>query len=70
MVNFPTWIPDCDFHSPTVLDLFPSSDSSICSTVASPLLGNSDRVVVSVSIDFPSNLQQVALFYHLVCDYS
>ena len=70
MVNFLTWIPDCDFHSPTVLDLFPSSHSSICSTVASPLLGNSDRVVVSVSIDFPSNLQQVALFYHLVYDYS
>ena len=22
IVNFPTWIPDCDSHSPSVLDLF------------------------------------------------
>ena len=22
MVNFPTWIPDCDCHSPILLDLF------------------------------------------------
>ena len=34
MVNFPTRIPDCDSHSPALLDLFPSSDASICSTVA------------------------------------
>ena len=30
-----------------------SSDASICSTMAFPPLGNSDHVVVSVSIDFP-----------------
>ena len=54
MVNFPTWIPDCDSHSPTILDLFLSSDASICSTIAFPPLGNYDHVVVSVSIDFPS----------------
>ena len=24
MVNFPTWIPDCDSHSPTVLNFFSS----------------------------------------------
>ena len=29
MVNFPTWIPDCDFNSPDLLDLFISSDASI-----------------------------------------
>ena len=55
MVNFPTRIPDCDSHKPALLDLFPFSDASICSTVAFPPLGNSDHVVVSVSIDFPSN---------------
>ena len=55
MVNFPTRIPDCDSHSPALLDLFLSSDASICSTMAFPPLGNSDHVVVSVSIDFPSN---------------
>ena len=49
-----------DSHSPALLDLFLSSDASICSTMAFPPLGNSDHVVVSVSIDFPSNLQQDA----------
>ena len=55
MVNYPTQIPDCDSHSPALLDLFISSDANICSTMAFPPLGNSDHVVVSVSIDFPSN---------------
>ena len=40
MVNFPTLIPDCDSHSPALLDLFLSSDASICSTMAFPPLGN------------------------------
>ena len=52
MVNFPTRIPDCDSHSPALLDLFISSDASICSTMAFPPLGNFDHVVVSVSIKF------------------
>ena len=33
-------------------------------------LGNSDHVVVSVSIDFPSYSQQDALFHHIAYDYS
>ena len=57
MVNFPTRIPDCDSHSPALLDLFLSSDASICSTIAFPPLGNSDHVV-SVPIDFPLNSQR------------
>ena len=36
MINFPTWIPDYDSHSPALLDLFISSDTSICSTTAFP----------------------------------
>ena len=40
MVNFPTRIPDCDSHSPALLDLFIFSDTSICSTMAFPRLGN------------------------------
>ena len=55
MLNFPTLILDCDSHSLALLDLFISSDASICSTMAFPPLGNSDHVVVSVSVDFPSN---------------
>ena len=62
MVNFPTRIPDCDSHSPVLLDFFLSSDPSICSAMAVPPLGNSSYVVVSVSIDFPSYSQQDALF--------
>ena len=71
MVNFPTRIPDCDSHSPALLDLFLSSDASICSTMVFPPLGNSDHVVVvSVSIDFPSNSQRDATFYHIAYHYS
>ena len=69
MVNFPTRISGCDSHSPTVLDLFLSSDASICFTKAFPPLGNSDHVVVSVSIDFPSYSQRDALFHHRAYDY-
>ena len=70
MVNFPTWIPDCDSHSPALLDFFLCSDPSICSTMAFPPLGNSDHVVVSVSSDFPSYSQQDALFHYIAYDYS
>ena len=67
--NFPTWIPDCDSHSPALLDLFLSSNASICSTMAFAPLGNSD-VAVSVSIDFPTNSQQDAPFHRIAYDYS
>ena len=65
MVNFPTRIPDCDSHNPALLDLFLTSDASICSTMAFPSLENSDHVVVSVSIDFPTNSQQDAPFHRI-----
>ena len=70
MVNFPTRIPDCDSHSPALLDLFISSDFSICFTMAFPVLGNFDNVVVSVSIDLPSYSQWGALFHRIAYDYS
>ena len=60
IVNFPTRIPDCDSHSPALLDLFLSSDASVCSTMASPPLGNSEHVIVSVFIYFPSTSQRDA----------
>ena len=65
MINFPTRIPDCDSHDPALLDLFFSSDASIYSTMAFTPLRNSDHVVVSVSIDFPSNSQRDASFHHI-----
>ena len=59
MVNVPTRIPDCDSHGTALLDLFFSSDASICSTMAfAQLLGNSNHVVVSVGIDFPTTNSQ------------
>ena len=72
MVIFPTQIADCDSHSPAVLDLFISSNTGICSTMAFPPLRNSDHdhVVVSVSIGFPSYSQRNALFHCIACDYS
>ena len=53
MVNFPTQIPDCDFHGPARLDLFISFDAISCSTMAFPPLGNSDHV------SFPLTFHQI-----------
>ena len=38
--------------------------------MAFPPLGNSDHVVVAVSIDFPSNCQRDPPFHHIAYDYS
>ena len=62
MVNFATWTPDCNSHSPALLDLFISSDAC-SSTTAFPPSGNSDRIVCSISIDVPWNSQWNALFH-------
>ena len=70
MVNFPTWIPDSESHSPALLDLFLSSDASVCFTIALPPLGNSDHVVISVSIDFPLNAKGHVPFHCTAYDYS
>ena len=70
MVNFPTQIPDCDSHSPVLLDFFLSSDASICSSMVFAPLGNSVHAVVSVSIDFPTNSQQDVPFHRIAYDYS
>ena len=48
-------------HSSALLDLFVSSDASICSTTTFTPLGNSDHVVVSVLIDNSSNSKQDAV---------
>ena len=70
MVNFPIPIPNCDSHGLALLNLFISSDASICSTMTFPPVGNSHHVVVSLSIDFPSNSQQDAPFQCIAYDYS
>ena len=70
MVNFPTGTPDCGSHSLALLDLFLSSDASVYSTMAFPPLGNSDHVVASVSVNFPTNLKRDASFHRIGYDYS
>ena len=69
MANFPTQIPDCDSQSPALLDLFLSTDASICSAMAFPPLRNSDHVVVSVSINFPIHSKRGAPFLRIAYDY-
>ena len=56
-----------DSHSPALLNLFISSDAIICSIMASPPVGNSDHVVVSVPIDFR---KQDTLLNHIAYNYS
>ena len=70
IVNFPTRIPGCDFHGPALLDLFISSGASICSTMAFLPLGNSDHVVVLISIDFSINSRQDTPFHRVAYDFS
>ena len=70
MVNFPTWFFHSDSHSPALSDLFISSDTSVCSTMAFPPLGNSDHVFVSVSNDFLTKSKRDAPFHHIAYDYS
>ena len=71
MVTFPTQIHDCDSHSPALLYLILSSMLVfVLQWLAFPPLENSDHAVVSVSIDFPSNLKWDAPFHRIACDYS
>ena len=70
IVNFPTRVPYCGAPILALLDLFISSDASICSTMAFPPFRNSDHVVVPVSIDFPSYSQWDAPFHRIAYDYS
>ena len=66
MVNFPTRITDCESHNPTLLDLFISSDASICSTMASLHW----EILVMLLSQFPSNSQLDATFHRIAYDYS
>ena len=54
-VNFPTRIFDCDSHSPTLLDLFLSSDANICSTMAFPAL----EILIMSFAQFPLIFQLI-----------
>ena len=61
--------PDCDSHSPALLNLFHSFRPSICSTVAFPHFGNFNHVA-SVYIAFPSNSKEDTHFHCKVYNYT
>ena len=67
MVDFATRISDRDSHSPTLLDFFHSSETSIGSTMAFSPLGDSNHVV---SIDFSIKSKPDAPFHCIAYDYS
>ena len=51
MVNFPTRIPDCDSYRPALLDLFISSDVSICS-IDFPMKSKQDAPFHRIAYDY------------------
>jgi len=55
VVDFPARIPDRNDQSPKLLDLFLTSDPENCTPSVLAPLGNSDHVVVSVSIKLPNS---------------
>ena len=69
MVNFPTQITDSDSQSRVLLAFFLYNGASLCFSMTFPPLGNSDHVVVSVSIYLPSNSKRDALFHCIAYDY-
>ena len=62
MVNIPTRIPACHSHSSAHLDLFLSSDASICSTKAFPPLQNSDLELSQFLLTFPQTQNGMPCF--------
>ena len=69
MVNFPARIPGCESYSSAVLEFFLFFEASICFTMVVSPLGNSDHLVVSVSINFLSSSKRDALFHCIAYDY-
>ena len=64
ITNYLTYIINFQLDSQScLLDLFVSSDASIYSTMASPPLGSSDHIIISVSVDFPINSKQDTPFH-------
>ena len=54
MINLSTWIPDCDSHSPPVLDLLLFSDAGTCSAMAFTQL----KILIMLLSQFPLTFHQ------------
>ena len=61
---------DCDSYNPALLDVFISSNPSVCSSVLFPLLENCNHVTVSVSINFASNSKRDVPYHCVAYDCS
>ena len=70
MVDFPTRIPDCDSHSPALLDLFLSSNASICSTMAFSPLGILIMLLSQFQLTFQLIHNRMPTFHRIAYDYS
>ena len=58
LVDFPTRFPDRDDQTPSLLDLFLSSNPNVCNASVLSRLGNSDHAVVNVDISLSSKAAQ------------
>ena len=68
-VDFITRIPDRDDHSPSLLDLFLTSNPTICQTSSSSALGKSDHVVVNIQISLNTKAAQESPFHRTLYSY-
>ena len=59
LVNFPAWIPDCDSHSPALLDFFLSSEAGVLINVLINILLSS--VLINM---YPNFLPLFCLHWH------
>ena len=68
-VDFVTRIPDRDDHSPSLLDLFLTSNPTICQTSSSSALGKSDHVVVNILVNLNTKAAQESPFHRTLYSY-
>ena len=68
-VDFVTRIPDRADHSPSLIDLFLTSNPTICQTSSSSALGKSDHVVVNIQINLCTKAAQESPYHRTVYSY-
>ena len=68
-VNFVTRFPDREDQSPSLLDLFLTSNPTICQTSSSSALGKSDHVVVNIQINLSVKDAQESPFHRTLYSY-
>ena len=69
LVDFPTRFPDRDNQTPSLLDLFLSSNPNVCNASVLSPLGNSDHAVVNVDISLSSKAAQESPVHRTLYSY-